>query len=150
MGIGYNTTTMGTADFTMCQLLYSNQTTDNFTCLDGMFLISRQPPFTFDEHQDIANVTTLLVTYDYSNNSARANFSVQFTRPFGTEEGDTGEDKNLTFNESTSIIWAYGNMTNATTPNPHLPGNNGTAFLDLTVPFTPPSTETTNPPPNEQ
>ena len=58
-------------------------------------------------------------------NRQTGQFSVQFQRPFYSDE--TGRDENLTFGDM-PFIWSYGNIVNG---NPSFHGNYGTFNLNL-------------------
>ena len=111
---------MDNADFTMCLInLTANAT---FLCEDGHFGPTGLP-FSFNETQNVGNVTTLAA------NASNGTYSVRFTRPFNTSEGLTGTDANLSLAQL-PFIWAYGPVNNSL-PVYHGQGLSGSVTLDL-------------------
>ena len=107
LGLGYSTFTMANADFSMCFYYYNGPENSTFDCGDGKMKPSNleDPPYIWDDSQDIGNITTLQQDFFPENNTA--NFKVQFTRPFKTN--DSQNDTELTFTD-TGFIWAYGQL----------------------------------------
>lgn len=128
VGLGYATTGMANADFTMCIYNYYGPENSRFNCGDGKMKTSQteEPPYIWDDIQNIDNIVTLQQEFILENNTA--NFKVQFTRPFKTN--DTMNDTNLDFID-TSFIWAHGYL-NLSVPAYHGP-TRGNEILDLSI-----------------
>jgi hypothetical protein len=77
------------SDFTVCEYIFTNSTTDQFVCKDALF---ENGSFNFDENQNLTSNKTLQADFNFENGTA--NFAVNFVRPFLTEE--VGKDTNLT------------------------------------------------------
>ena len=91
LGLGYGSQQLEGSDFTVCEYRFMDQPTDSFSCLDGKF---ENGNFTFNENQNITGVQTLNASINFENKTG--NFSVAFSRPFITNENQTGQDANLT------------------------------------------------------
>lgn len=64
LGLGYGSKLLEGSDFTVCEYRFTNQTTDQFNCLDGKF---ENGNFTFNESQNITGVRTVNVSMNFEN-----------------------------------------------------------------------------------
>jgi hypothetical protein len=126
MGIGFGNNLMQNIDFVSCVTVWSNKTTDSFSCMDGFFDGNRSP-VTTPETQDFSGLT--IMTY----NKTLGNFKVSFVRPLTPTDVAKGVDYNL--NQTSTpikIIWAHGGLDPVTfQPVEHEEGNNGAYQITL-------------------
>ncbi|TNV76823.1 hypothetical protein FGO68_gene15042 [Halteria grandinella] len=126
MGIGFGNNMMSNVDYLACYTLWSNKSTDAFSCVDGYFDANRNP-VTTAETQDFSGLTT--VTY----NKTLGNFKVSFVRPLTPTDVSKGVDYNLANTSApVKIIWAHGGLDPVTfMPVQHEEGNNGAHQITL-------------------
>ena len=122
LGLGYGSSQLEGTDFTVCEYNYTNSTSDSFVCMDGMY---ENGGFNFSENQNITSNQTVQADFNYETGTA--NFTVNFVRPFLTEE--VGKDTNLTATQM-SFYWAYGPIENGIIAASEAT-NKGAVVLDL-------------------